>query len=74
MNRKPILFLVSGFLMVLFGAVMPWLMVLQIVESTFFLNFLSFAASFTGLMFGIIGAANIAANYRNRHRDEDQYR
>ncbi len=46
-----------GFVLVLFGAAMPWLMVLQIVRSTFWLNFLSYAASVSGLFLGIVGAA-----------------
>lgn len=53
-----------GFVLVLFGAVMPWLMVLQIVRSTFWLNFLSYAASVSGLFLGIAGVAF----YVRRHK------
>lgn len=46
-----------GFLLVLFGAVAPFLMVMGVLESTFFLNFLSFAASIVGLFLGLLGIA-----------------
>ena len=45
-----------GFLLVLFGAVAPFLMVMHIVPSTFTLNFLSYAASLSGLILGLIGS------------------
>ncbi len=46
-----------GFLLSVLGVLLPFLMVIQIVPSTFFLNFFSFIASVTGLILGIIGAA-----------------
>lgn len=46
-----------GFFLVLFGFVAPLLMVVGVLESTFFLNFFSYAASVGGLFMGIIGAA-----------------
>lgn len=52
---KPFIFI--GFFLVLFGFVGPLLMVVGVLESTFFLNFLSYAASVGGLFMGIIGAA-----------------
>jgi positive regulator of sigma E activity len=64
----PIQFLVSGFFMVLFGLVVPYLMVVRIIQPTFFLSFLSFAASFTGLMFGLVGVATYTREHRNRDR------
>jgi len=41
--------------MVLFGAVGPFLMVIGVLESTFFMNFLSFIASIIGLFLGLLG-------------------
>jgi len=55
MNPKR--FIIIGFFLVLIGFVAPFLMVMDILESTFFLNFLSYAASLGGLLMGIIGAA-----------------
>ena len=36
--------------MMLFGCIMPFLMAMQVVESTIFLNFLSFGLSTLGLL------------------------
>lgn len=49
--------IVIGFFLVLFGFVAPFLMVLRVVQTSFFLSFLSYGASFAGLLLGIIGAA-----------------
>lgn len=49
--------IIIGFFLVLFGAVVPWLMVLGYLKSTFFLNFLTYGASVSGLVVGILGAA-----------------
>jgi hypothetical protein len=49
--------IIIGFFLVLFGVVAPWLMVLGYVKSTFFLNFLSYGASVSGLILGVIGSA-----------------
>jgi hypothetical protein len=41
----------------LLGVALPFLMVIQVLESTFFLNFLAWGASVAGLAFGTIGFA-----------------
>ena len=46
-----------GFVLVVLGFVLPFLMVIQVVESSIFLNFVSYAASVVGLFLGLIGAA-----------------
>ncbi len=46
-----------GFALVVLGVVLPFLMVLRVLESTFLLNFFSFTASMAGLLLGIAGAA-----------------
>jgi hypothetical protein len=53
----PITTILVGFFLVLLGAVLAWLMVLHIIRSTYFLNFLSYAASVLGLFLGLVGAA-----------------
>jgi hypothetical protein len=53
----PVTTLVVGFLLVLLGAVLAWLLVLHILPSTFLLNFLSYASSVAGLFLGLVGAA-----------------
>jgi hypothetical protein len=54
---RTLLFIALGLL--LFGWVMPFLMVLRVVESTFFLNFLSWGASVGGLYLGVIAVASL---------------
>jgi membrane associated rhomboid family serine protease len=58
-DEKPrtLLFIALGLL--LFGWVMPFLMVIHVVESTFFLNFLSWCASVGGLYLGVIAVAGL---------------
>lgn len=46
-----------GFVLVVIGVAVPFLMVIRAVPSTFFLNFFSYGASLTGLFLGIIGAS-----------------
>ena len=56
MKSPRFLFLLGMFLMIL-GIVLPFLMVIKVLESTFFLNFFSWGASVAGLAFGTIGFA-----------------
>jgi hypothetical protein len=58
--------IILGFVLVLFGAVMPWFLVLDYVESRFWLNFLIYAAQVGGLFMGIIGAAMIGVSRRKK--------
>ncbi len=46
-----------GLILILFGFVAPYLMVIDIVEASLWLCFLSHAASVSGLFLGFIGAA-----------------
>jgi hypothetical protein len=55
-----------GFALVLLGAVLPFLIIMQVLESTFFLNFLAFGASTAGLFIGIIGAVMYSREKRSK--------
>ncbi len=55
--------------MMIFGVVAPFLMVLHLVESTFFLNFLSFIATTLGFYLGIIGFSSLHIKSR-REKDK----
>jgi hypothetical protein len=55
MNNPKTLLIVGFFLMVA-GIVLPFLMVIQVLESTFFLNFFSFGAQVVGMFLGFIGS------------------
>lgn len=46
-----------GFVLVLFGFLAPFLMVIKVVKASLLLSFLSHGASVSGLLLGIIGAA-----------------
>ena len=56
MLAHPWKLLVVGFVLLLLGVLLPLLMVLRVIPSTFFLNFLAYAASFSGMILGMIGA------------------
>lgn len=54
--KSPKTLLIVGFLLILAGVILPFLMVIQVLESTFFLNFFSFGAQVAGLFLGFIGS------------------
>lgn len=56
MNR-PGRLLIIGFLLLVLGVVLPFLMVLRLIEPSFFLSFVSYAASIAGLFLGFLGIA-----------------
>lgn len=65
MNRlSPWQLILLGFLLSLTGVVLPFLMVIRILESTFFLNFFSYGVSLIGLFLGIIGASQYVGKNR----------
>jgi hypothetical protein len=56
---------VAGLLLVI-GFVIPLLMVMQILESTYFLNFFSYTASFLGLILGFIGVTSLIVKNKRK--------
>lgn len=58
--KNPGFLLLFGVTLMLAGIVLPFLMVIHVLESTFFLNFFSWGASVAGLAFGTIGFAMYA--------------
>jgi hypothetical protein len=63
--NSPRVLLSLGVILLLLGIVLPFLMVIQILESTFFLNFFSWGLSVTGLALGTIGFAMYSKGRRN---------
>jgi hypothetical protein len=57
MMRSPGFLLALGVALLLLGIILPFLMVIKVLESTFFLNFFSYGASVAGLALGTIGFA-----------------
>lgn len=72
--EHPKLIMAIAFLLMLFGAVMPFLMVIKLVESTFFLNFLSYGSSVFGLILGIVSVAASHIKQKRKDEREDRYR
>jgi hypothetical protein len=72
-SLSPGMMVVIGFVMVILGLVITVLMVIQIIPSTFLLNFIAYAVSFGGLMLGFVGGAFIVLANRARNRDRDRY-
>lgn len=52
---NPRFLLTFGVFLMLLGIILPFLMVVHLLESTFLLNFFSWGASVTGLSLGTIG-------------------
>ena len=57
MITNPRFLLSLGLILMLLGVVLPFMMVIHVLESTLFLNFFSWGASTGGLFLGLIGAA-----------------
>lgn len=53
-------------MMVVGGVIVPYLMVIQALESTFFMIFASYAVSVSGFYFGIIGVTQYIQIKRRR--------
>ena len=66
--------IVLSVVMLLFGCTMPFLMAIQVVKSTLFLNFLSYGMSVLGLLLGVAAVAMLRAKQGKRPDDEDKYR
>jgi hypothetical protein len=54
LNPTKMIFIGGGLLFL--GVVLPLLMVMKILESTFLLNFFAYGASLSGFFMGLIGA------------------
>lgn len=65
--------IVIGFVCVLVGAVLPFLIVIQLIESTFFLNFVAFTASTVGIFLGVIGTAMHVGEERQKDKWRDYH-
>jgi hypothetical protein len=63
---------IIGFCLVIIGWVLPLLMVMQVIQPTFFLCFLSYIASLVGLFLGVIGTASAVAFLRLRDKHDQR--
>ncbi len=72
MNRfSPVQLILIGLVLLLVGFLLPFVMVLRLVEPTLLLGFVSYLASFMGLVIGLYGVVTIGVARRKKH-DEEQ--
>jgi hypothetical protein len=64
---QPKKFIVIGFFLVMFGFLVPLLTVIKVIGASYILGFLSYAASVSGLILGIIGAISYTRLRRGKH-------
>lgn len=57
-----------GLVLMILGIVLPFLMVMDVIESTFFLNFFSYIISLVGMLVASVGAIMWGVSKRNEHR------
>jgi hypothetical protein len=53
---QPVYLMIFAFILLLVGWILPFLMVIHVIPSTFFLNFFSYTVSTIGLIVGVVGA------------------
>ena len=63
--NSPRFLIILGLFLMLLGMLLPFLMVIRMLESTFFLNFFAWGASVAGLAFGMIGVAMNSREKKN---------
>lgn len=63
---SPLGFIALGFLLAVGGFVVLFLMVIQVIEAGFLLNFAGYGASFLGLLMGIIGLSQYTTDGHGR--------
>lgn len=66
-------FIIAAFFLLLAGAVLPFLMMIGVIESTFFLNFFSYTASAAGLFIGILGIAMYVGKTKKQDNMHDYW-
>lgn len=57
MRMRPWQIIALGFVLVLLGFLVPFMMEIYVIGKSYLVSFLSFAASVVGLLLGVIGAA-----------------
>ena len=63
---SPLGMILLGFVMCVLGIVLPVLMILGMIETTFLLGFFAFALSISGVLLGIVGATRHVVRRRPR--------
>ncbi|HOM67432.1 MAG: hypothetical protein BWX85_00083 [Chloroflexi bacterium ADurb.Bin120] len=71
---QPWKIILLGGSMMLISVILPLLMVLQILQSSFFLNFLTYGLSVAGLLIGFIGMVTMVRVERAKQKFKDQFK
>ncbi len=66
MISKPTKLILIGSALLLLGVILPFLMILHIVKTSFLLSFLTYAAQVSGLFIGTLGAFSFAVIHKKR--------
>ena len=66
--NNPRMLLWIGFILVFLGFAIPFLIVIKVLSSTFFLNFLAFGTSVAGLFLGVLGTSGLYAERQEKNR------
>jgi membrane associated rhomboid family serine protease len=66
--KSPIGLMIIALILLLLGVVMPFLMMMQLLQSTLLLNFLAYAASTGGLVLGIVA---VSLYWRPEDKEDD---
>lgn len=64
LTPKQMIFIAVGLLVL--GVVLPFLMVMDVLASTFFLNFFAYACQVSGLILGMIGTFSVVKINRDK--------
>ena len=62
MKSQGVKYILFGFVLVIFGAVAPFVMVLKLVNNSFWLSIAAYSATVIGLFLGMFGALDININ------------
>ena len=66
MKAKGFQNILFGFILVVFGAVAPFLMVIGVIANNFWLSILAYSGSVIGLFLGVFGAIDISQDELNK--------
>jgi hypothetical protein len=70
MNRfSPHQLMFFGFVLLLIGVILPFVMVLRLIEPTLLLNFIAYFSSLFGLLIGLSGVVLYGISRRQDHND-----
>ena len=64
--------IVIGFILVLAGAVIPFLMVVGVLPKPLWLSMFAYGSSIAGLLLGLLGASSVYKIRRSRREDDSE--